>query len=460
MRGLRIVAVALGLCVAAAQTARAGLYNPAEPDWQVSDRFDEFVSSTLIPLRQFGTKEGNAPMHKRAALAAQMAQATTGPLTVEQRLSLSAYLIRVPKIIREGSKEKPDYRPAVNILSPAQRDPRERDNFLIYANLATAEYLDGQFQRARDYLADALRIWPEKWSQVSEPRRQWLEKLGWNEARFNLYRRAETYLLRLIRLRSRERPAAFGRSSPLGTEVEPLFEGGKPPSPVRFVSDSGKYEAGSIAKAEKAKLPPDAVEIVEQLLIWLPHDDRLFWLLGELLNARGEYLTAGQEVFAWIGDKLKALSNDFASGTGGETSEGGNQPAALTKVRELSDRRIEEFTRLPELHKQHLEKLIARAKADKAAAVAAQAREQQPAVAPPPAPPRKPPTPPGATNGSLPIDLRSLAVGFAAGLIVMVFGLWQVREIRRRLQARSAASRANSQLAQMPGAGSQEGRPG
>ena len=97
---------------------------------------------------------------------------------------------------------------------------------------------------------------------------------GWNEARFKLYRRAETYLLKLIRLRSRERPPAFGRPSPLGSDVEPLFEGGTPPTRVHFVGDSGKYEAGSIARAEKAKLPPDAVEIVEQLLIWLPHDER------------------------------------------------------------------------------------------------------------------------------------------------------------------------------------------
>src|SRR5205823_7655450 len=111
-------------------------------------------------LRQFGTVEGTRPVHKRAALAAHMAQAGRAPLTAEQRLSLSAYLIRVPKINAEGKLEY-RYREAINILSPAQRDPKERDNFLIYANLATAEYLDGQLVRARDYLADALRMWPE-----------------------------------------------------------------------------------------------------------------------------------------------------------------------------------------------------------------------------------------------------------------------------------------------------------
>src|SRR5262249_7754813 len=293
---------------------------------------------------------------------------------------------------------KPEYRyrEAVNILKPAERDPKERDNFLIYANLATAEYLDGQLVRARDYLADALRMWPEEWSRVSKQRRQWLEDMGWNEARFKLYRRAETYLLKLIRLRSRERPQAFGRPSPLGSDVEPLFEGGNPPTPVRFVGDSGKYEAGNIARAEKAKLPPDAVEIVEQLLIWLPHDDRLFWLLGELLNARGEYVTAGQEVFAWLGDKLQALSNNpndlFSKGAATVKLDPGKQ-----KVRELEERRAEEFTRLPELHKQHLAVLIARARADKEAATKAPPGGEQAVAAPPSTPPRKSPTPPAAT---------------------------------------------------------------
>src|SRR5207244_12073881 len=127
---------------------------------------------------------------------------------------------------------------------------------------------------------------------------------------------------------------------PLGHEVGPLWEGVKPPTPLRFVGDREKYEAGSIARAEKAKLPPDAVEIVEQLLIWLPHDDRLFWLLGELLNARGEYVTAGQEVFAWIGDKLQALGNNpndpFNKGAAPVTLDLGKQK----KVRELDERRL------------------------------------------------------------------------------------------------------------------------
>jgi tetratricopeptide (TPR) repeat protein len=455
MRGVATSAVALIVCLSGARAARAGVYNPAEPDWQVSDRFDQFLSTTLIPLRQFGTKEGKQSMHRRAALMSQEAlRAGTAGLTAEQRLALSAYLIRVPKLKAAGTaEERPDYREAVNMLLPAQRDPRERDNFLIYANLATAEYLDGQLQRARDYLADALRMWPQDWSRLSAARRTWLQSLGWDEARYKRYRRAETYLLRYFRLRAIERPPAFGRASPLGTDVEPLFEGGTPPAPVRFVGPSGKYEAGKIAASEAAKLPPDAVEIVEQLLIWLPHDDRLFWLLGELLNARGEYVTAGEQVFAWVGDKLQTLANknDAFAKAAGQLDQG--KPP---QVRALADRRSDEFLRLPEVHRNHLDVLITKVKEDRARAAPAPPQGEPKASAPPAnVAPRKS-APASTPGGALPIDMRSLTVGFVAGLIVMVFALWQVREVRRRLQARAAA-RADAPVAPWTGGAPQEG---
>ena len=61
---------------------------------------------------------------------------------------------------------------------------------------------------------------------------------------------------------------------------------------MRFLSDDGTYVAGKMSAAEKKKLPPDAIAIVQQLLLWHPRDPRLFWLLGELYNAEGEIETA------------------------------------------------------------------------------------------------------------------------------------------------------------------------
>jgi hypothetical protein len=448
MRGLRIGAVALSLCLVG--TARAGVYNPAEPEWPLPERFEQFLGSVLTPLRQFGTGEGDSTVHERYALLAGVAaRAPQAALTADQRLALSGYLIREAK-----------YREAIEVLAPILRDPRERDNFLLLANLATAWFLDGrQPQRGADYLAGALEAWPRDWKELSKERREWLEDLGWNEAKFQWYRRAETYLLKLFRLRLQER--ALPGASPLGAEIETLFDdGARPRRPVRFVGESGKYEAGKLKKTEAAKLPPDAVPIVEQLLIWLPQDVRLYWLLGELLNARGEYATAG-EIFAWVDQKLQAsVKTGFETTVKGGSRKARRQLTPAPKVRPLASRRIKEFARLPEPHKQHLAVLLDKVKADEAAA----------AVPPPPvvekpakaaaAVPRKPGGPSAATGGPLPIDLRSLLVGFVAGLMVMIFALWQLREIRRRLHGRSAAPRADSQLAHSPGTGPQEGRPG
>src|SRR5205085_4989182 len=94
------------------------------------------------------------------------------------------------------------------------------------------------------------------------------------------------YQLKLINLRDREKLGKAGKAD--FETVDALFDDGKkPPSPVRFVGESGKFEPGKLARGEKAKLPGNAIEIVQQLLVWLPGDDRLYWLLGELYNAQG-----------------------------------------------------------------------------------------------------------------------------------------------------------------------------
>jgi hypothetical protein len=57
---------------------------------------------------------------------------------------------------------------------------------------------------------------------------------------------------------------------------------------VNFVNAAGQYEPGTLASAEQAKLPPDAIPIVQQLVLWFPLDPRLYWLLAELYAAKGE----------------------------------------------------------------------------------------------------------------------------------------------------------------------------
>jgi hypothetical protein len=57
---------------------------------------------------------------------------------------------------------------------------------------------------------------------------------------------------------------------------------------VTFAGDDGTYLPGTIAESERAKLPADALATVQLLLLWMPHDSRLYWLLGELYNASGQ----------------------------------------------------------------------------------------------------------------------------------------------------------------------------
>ena len=95
-------------------------------------------------------------------------------------------------------------------------------------------------------------------------------------------------------------PASFtNRKSPETEEPTPLFPlpvKNKLSEPVRFANDSGQFEVGSLAKVEREKLPPDAVAIVQQLLLWFPTDTRLYWLLAELYASDGK-LDEAQVIF-------------------------------------------------------------------------------------------------------------------------------------------------------------------
>src|SRR5439155_16809126 len=76
------------------------------------------------------------------------------------------------------------------------------------------------------------------------------------------------------------RQRADAKTPPDAEDVFPLF-------PVKFVNDAGRYEPGALAAAERAKLPADAVAVVQQLVLWAPWDTGLYWLLAELYVADG-----------------------------------------------------------------------------------------------------------------------------------------------------------------------------
>jgi tetratricopeptide (TPR) repeat protein len=357
-------------------SASAGLYNTSEPEEGKFGR-DNFVlvfRDSLLRLRTIGMRQvqNDNPLRKRYLLLAALgARAAPASLTVEQKIDLSAALVR------SGKADD-----AVNLLAPLAR--REPKNFLVLSNLATAYQRTGQDSRAIDTLELALAAWPDQMDKVEEPLRTLLQSIGWHDKAFSWYRRAETYQLKLLKLRAREGMAKKGKMD--FQTVDALFDDGKtPPEPVRFVSEKGKFEPGKLAPQEKAKLPNDAIELVQQLLIWLPEDDRLYWLLGELYNAEGS--PKNIRVARMIFDELAGFD-----GRG-------------VRAPELAEHRKD----LLNYHDSEIEGTSTFDVNKKIDEEEKKRSEQAPKI-----------------------DWQTLGVGFGTGLVVAIFGTWQIREIRRR----------------------------
>lgn len=172
---------------------------------------------------------------------------------------------------------------ALNLLHPVARDPR-KGGFLVYTHLARAHAARGEWREAAEQQLMAVRYseFPTKFSSLSRDQLAWLKKVE-----------KDYYLPWLMR---RAEEARGGKVVGLNENPDRLF----PPtakSDVDFVHYSlvdGSYSVGKIAETEKSKLPPDAIAIVQQLLIWHPNDPRLLWQLGELYNAEGEFETAAR----------------------------------------------------------------------------------------------------------------------------------------------------------------------
>lgn len=338
----------------------AGVYNPAEPDEGPLD--DVYIGKFGLTLKILGSiaapqVEVDSPLRRRYFFQEKLYdQINPAKLSVEQKLHFSSVLIRRR---RAGD--------AIGLLLPATR--QHPDVFLLQSNLATAYDLNGDKGRALETMRDCLDAWPKEWHELSDAQREFLMKIGWNEGPYAFYRDVDTQYLKLLRLRSREPKLAAGQFE----SVDALFD-------VKFVNEAGEFEPGKIAKAEKAKLPRNAQKIVQQLLVWQPHDLRLQWLLGEILNANGtpSDIKAARVIFDDLvynekvrAKELMARRNTLNAPTESAATEGPENPFG-----EPND--------------------------------------------------KLPPSP--AT------DWRGLLIAFAAGILVAVFGHWQIREIRRRRQ--------------------------
>ncbi len=154
---------------------------------------------------------------------------------------------------------------ALNLLAPHTRD--RVPDFRVLANFAHASAVRGEWDEAIRWHQSALldAEFPTDLPGTTPEQRKWLLKVE------------RTYYPRWLHV---HRQRAAERAPPEKEEVFPLF-------PVKFVNEAGKYEPGKLAPAERAKLPPDAVAVVQQLLLWAPWDTGLYWLLAELYAADG-----------------------------------------------------------------------------------------------------------------------------------------------------------------------------
>jgi hypothetical protein len=281
-RGLIILTATAAALLVGTCRARAGLYNTSEATFPPFNgdkvralSFIDFRDKFLTDLLRIGVELRPISPHRQHYQERRdqlLAKVRAGTVTTSEAVDLSEYLIRLRL-----------YEDAIQLLTPLA--VRERGNFMILANLGTAHQLAGHLDRALSYMEQVNSIWPERWPGLTTAQLKW-------------YRLAEKYHSRLVRSRLREGLKGFGRSNQSANELDALFA--TDAGPVQFEGESGHYEAGTLAARERAKLPPEAVAIVQQLLVWLPgaapgmEDTRLYWLLGELYNAKGDLASADQ----------------------------------------------------------------------------------------------------------------------------------------------------------------------
>jgi tetratricopeptide (TPR) repeat protein len=269
-------ALALGTFAIAAVPVRAGLHNTAEPPTSIETNLTKFLTAQLPQVRALAPPDpltGNQPSEGRKDYLQKVQQLrdkqAAGRLSAVEQANLGAYLIR----LRRSRDGVPLMEEALQLLEAARREhPRD---FYILANLGTAYQITGRLDAAESCLQDAEALAPKE------------------------HHTFERYHLLLVRLRLREQLA------PGLAPLDQLFVGPNR-EPARFVGENGQWGIGEMAASEVKKLPggslEEATKIVQQLLLWLPEDARLHWLLGELANARQDYVAAARAMEAAVYD--------------------------------------------------------------------------------------------------------------------------------------------------------------
>jgi hypothetical protein len=278
---MRRIVLAAVIALGVGGPGRAVLYAPDDP--------------MVVPVRPDGTAEAFPfdEFRRRFAQLSNVANPQPGPdgqPNPDRAKVLARVKARPPAktaddeaanaadLIRLGNGGTVAY--ADKALNPlfAYRGSRQ-PNYFVFTTLAAVYAARGEWRMAEESHGDGLTLaeMPRQVKGWSDAQRGWLQKFD------------DTYLPHYYRLQRNESELK-PRPPPEAEQPTPLFplpdKEGKA-VPVRFVNDAGLYEPGALAAAERAKLPPDAVAVVQQMLLLFPGDTRLYWLLAELYAADG-----------------------------------------------------------------------------------------------------------------------------------------------------------------------------
>ena len=410
MRTFRFV-LAVAVSVVAAAAARAGVYCSLDQlPYPVPTAYKAVVEVKLTDLRSLVNTQQTVLRREQYLKRAEELEekAKGGALTLDEQLDLSGIYIRL------GDR----FGDARRVLEKA-----DQTHFLVLAHLAVVYDGLNLPKNAVAYQEKALAAWPPAWPNLS---------VRWTAEQLTWYRRAERYYLEL--LRRREEEARTGARDAGGT-VDAVFPR------LRLEVPDGHYLVGGppLNRIERLPedVPPDALQIVAQLVWWRPFDNRLFWLYGEMLNYHGDVAHAQQ------------VLNELSKFDGTRKFS----PRALHRhLREL-----EETLKVGPNERSWA--LFAAAPRDPSAGFAYQVGLAGTAVATqklykeePTVPSEVPAggasptaTPPPPPAGTWLPDWRTVAVSFAAGLFVMALVQFQWREwSRRRGRALSARREVTS----------------
>jgi hypothetical protein len=241
----------------ACTSAHAGLYYSGEQPAELPARWRGF----LLDIRTLRMISGSAaqPTFFRQQYLAAVAKldktAKDRNLTPDEQADLGALYVRLGEPVK-----------AIEVLRAAFRQNPE--HFRIAANLGTAWQMQGDLTEATRALQESARLAPAQWKPFEEAHHK------------------------LVRFRQQQRKNT--------QSLDDLFG-------VKYVGESGKVEAGKLARAERKLLPDNDIAVVQQLLLWLPADGRLLWQLGELANAHHDVRTAASI--------LDGCVNDYAMGS-------------------------------------------------------------------------------------------------------------------------------------------------